>query len=314
MRHFGPLGTVVAVAAVVIGLVGGTVALSHEREDVTSRTSTEAQQPAARKKPPVRLTATPRTVDAGSRVTFRIRTTTKHPRAVRLQRWDATRRSWRQVAKRTVRAGATVRVRPATGVTRYLAVAPRVRHRSGGRTHVHPAGRSAVVTVTARARSVGHRPASLSADEKVLLAAVAAARKAHARPAIVGANDEGADACLTTYAREHSAWMARQRRALDPGSPEHRAARRPMPGTACPGNTVWTVTRAVGAGSLDSAIAGTIDAWLSSPYGETTRLLTACHDAPVFDFGVAVLASGGARWLTTLVASDTASTRSAGVC
>uniref|UniRef100_UPI0028AF3C00 hypothetical protein n=1 Tax=Aeromicrobium sp. TaxID=1871063 RepID=UPI0028AF3C00 len=132
--------------------------------------------------------------------------------------------------------------------------------------------------------------------------------------AVVAAGDDGADACLTDYARKHSAWMAQQGRALDPGSPEHRTAGRPMPATACPGNTVWTVTRAVGGSTLSAAIAGTVDAWLSSPYGETARLLTGCHDAPVFDFGVSALDTAGTRWLTVLVASDTATTKSAGVC
>lgn len=315
MRPIGPLGTI-AVGTVVVGMVTGTVVVAHERSDVSPPTSTEVHQPAARKQPDLRLTATPRVVDAGASVALRIRTSTKHPRTVRVQRWDAARTSWRQVTKRKVRAGATVRVRPTTGSTRYRAVAPRVRHRAGAKkSHVHRAARSTAVTVTARApRNAGHRPAALTGDEKALLNAVVVARRAHARPAVTAAGDDGADACLTTYAREHSAWMAQQGRALDPGSPEHRAARRPMPATACPGNTVWTVTRAIGHGSLTAAVSGTVDAWLSSPYGETTRLLTACHDAPVFEFGVAALSSDGTRWFTALVASDTGSTKSAGVC
>lgn len=314
MRHIGPVGTVLAVAAVVIGMLGGTAVVAHERGDSPIPSGQQLQQPAAAKKPELRLTTTATTVEPGTRVGLRVRTSTKHPRVVRIQHWDSRRKAWRQVAKRVVRATATVQVRPTAGTTRYRAVSPRVRHGAGRATHVHQAGRSAQVSVRVRARSTGHRPASLTGEEKALLAAVATARTTYAREAVVAADDDGADACLTDYARAHSTWMAQQGRALDPGSPEHRAARRSLPAAACPGNTVWSVTRAVGGASASTAVTTAIDAWLSSPYGETTRLLTACHDAPVFEFGVATVSSGGTRWLTVLVASDTPVTTSAGVC
>ncbi len=142
-----------------------------------------------------------------------------------------------------------------------------------------------------------------------------AARSSYARPEITTATNTGAEACLTTYARQHSAWMAGQGSALDPGSAEHRTAKRPLPGASCPGHTVATLTRAVGTTtSTAAAVAATVDSWLSSPYGETDRLLSACHDAPAFEFGVAASTVGGTRWFTVLIASDTPATRSSGVC
>lgn len=312
MRNARHMGMASVVAVVVTALAGTAVVVAQERRDPEPPAEQSLVQPAAKRVPELRLSATPRTVDAGSRVTLRVRTSTRHARVVRVQRWDSRSRAWRQVTRRTVRSSLAVRITPATGTTRYRAVTSRLRHRAGGKAHTHRAGRSAAVAVTARARLAHHRPAVLTADEKALLAAVTAARSAYARPAVTAATNEGADACLTTYAREHSAWMARIGTAADPGSRQHRAAGRALPAAACPGRTVWSVTRAVG--STGDAVPSAVDAWLSSPYGETTRLLTACHDAPAFAYGVATTSSGGARWLTVLMASDATATKSAGVC
>lgn len=315
MRNSRHIGLAALVAVVVTTLAAAALVVAQERRETAAPVRQDLVQPAAARTPELRLAATPRTVDAGARVTLRIRTSTKHARSVRVQRWDARAKAWRQVTRRTVRASASVVVTPPTGTTRYRATTPRLRHRVGGRTHTHRAGTSASVAVTARVRIVAHRDATLSADERTLLNAVTTARRTYARPAVTAATDEGADACLTAYAREHSAWMAKQGRAVDPGAREHRAAGRTLPAAACPGRTVWAVTRAIGgSGPAGDAAARAVDAWLSSPYGETTRLLTACHDAPAFEYGVAAPASGGARWLTVLVASSAASTRSAGVC
>ncbi|MET1133185.1 MAG: hypothetical protein ABWX60_07190, partial [Aeromicrobium sp.] len=97
-------------------------------------------------------------------------------------------------------------------------------------------------------------------------------------------------------------------------SKEHRTAARTLPAADCPGRTVTAVTRAIGGATSAAAVTGSVDAWLSSPYGETGRLLSACHDAPGFEFGVAAPAVDGTRWLTVLVASDTNATKSSGVC
>ncbi|WP_286931050.1 MULTISPECIES: hypothetical protein [Aeromicrobium] len=315
MGHIRHIGTAAAVAVVVTALAGGAVVVAQERDGVRNRSGSIVVAPAAAK-PALRLSATPRTVDAGKVITFRVRTSTKHPRSVRLQRWDARRKVWRNAAKRTVRASATIRLKPATGSVRYRAVAPRVKHRSGGRTHVHATARTKTLVVTARAvkRTVPSRPATLTADEKTLLAAVRSARTTYARPGIQGAADRGAEACLTASARRHSAWMASLGRAVDPGSAEHRAAARPLPVADCPGRTVTTVTRAVGGSTAAAAVQGSVDAWLSSPYGETGRLLSACHDAPGFEYGIAAPVVGDTRWLTVLVASDTSATTGSGAC
>lgn len=319
MRNVRHIGITSLVAVTVVGLVASAVLLGRARQDERAPVASVAQEravaPAAARKPALALTASARTVDAGARVTLRIRTDTKHARTVRLQRWDAGRKAWRHVAKRSVRRTAVVRVTPPTGTTRYRAVAPRVRHRTGGKLHTHRAARSTTVAVTARARIAAHRPATLSADERTLLTAVTTARRTYARPTVTAATDEGADACLTTYARAHSQWMATQGRALDPGSPEHRAAERQLPDAACPGRSVWSLTRAVGTpGALSDVVAGSVDAWLASPYGETGRLLTACHDAPAFEYGVAATVQSGTRWLTVLVAAPKSATVSSGAC
>jgi len=312
VRHIG-LGSLVV--ATVAGLIVATLHVTSARDDVTASADVRSATAAAARKPDLALSASRRTVDAGQRVTLRIRTTTKHARSVRVQRWDAGRKAWRQVAKRTVRASRSLTVTPPRGTTRYRVVGARVRHRAGGKLHTHRAARSATVSVTSRARIAAHRPVALDGDERTLLGAVASARAAYARPAVVSATDEGADACLTAYARKHSAWMAQQGRALDPGSPEHVAAGRPMPSAECPGRTVWALTRAVGSPTETSKVVSTsVDAWLASPYGETARLLTTCHTAPAFEFGVAAPKSADTRWLTVLVASLTSTTTSSGEC
>ncbi|SKB06062.1 spore germination YkwD domain-containing protein [Aeromicrobium choanae] len=315
MGHLRRIATMLVVATVATVLVGGAIVIADERETALGLTSTTVVTPAAAK-PALRLSATPRTVDAGGTVTFGIRTSTKHPRTVRLQRWDTKRKAWRNAASRKVRGSATVRVRPAAGATRYRAVAPRVKHRTGGRVHRHASARSTTLTVTARAakRAAPTRPATLSADEKTLLAAVQSARRTYARPEVQSAEDRGAEACLTESARRHSAWMASRGRAVDPGSAEHRGAGRQVPAAECRGRTVTAVTRALGGASSTTAVRDSVDAWLSSPYGETGRLLSLCHQAPGFEYGVAAPAVDGTRWLTVLIASDTATTRASGAC
>ena len=62
------------------------------------------------------------------------------------------------------------------------------------------------------------------------------------------------------------------------------------------------------------AAAGAVDAWLASPYGETGRMLTTCHDAPAFEYGVAATTQSGTRWLTVLVAAQKSATVSSGAC
>lgn len=314
MRHIRHIGAAVAVGLVVTALAGGALVTAQQRHAVDRATATTAQ-PAA-KRPALRLSATPRTLDRGQVVTFRVRTSTKHPRPVRLQRWDAQRKAWRTVAQRTVRGSAAIRLKPGTGTSSYRAIAPRVRHRSGGSAHTHRLARSGRVRVVVRAvkRTVPARPAPLTSEEKALLTAVREARRTYARPAVTAAVDRGADACLTTYARRHAAWMTSLGRAADPGSPEHRAAGRSLPAKDCPGRIVTAVTRAVGGTSAADAVRGAVDAWLSSPYGETGRLLSACHDANGFAYGVASTTAGGTRWLTVLVASDTGATKPSGVC
>lgn len=314
MRHFRHIGAATAVAVVVTALAGGALVVAQERT-AAERPAETTLQPAA-KTPALRLGATPRTLERGQVVTFRLKTSTKHPRPVRLQRYDSQRKAWRTVAKRTVRGSASIRLKPGTGTFTYRAIAPKIRHRSGGSAHTHRLARSGKVKVAVRAvqRSVPSRPATLTAEEKTLLAAVRAARGTYARPAVTAATDRGAEACLTTYARRHAAWMASLGRAADPGSAEHRAAGRSLPAKDCPGRTVSAVTRAVGGGSAADAVRTTVDAWLSSPYGETGRLLSACHDASDFEYGITSTTAGGTRWLTVLVSSDTAATKSSGVC
>lgn len=311
-RHLGLTAVVVAVVTV---LGAGAVVVAQERS-TSSQSERALTQPAAQRKPQLALTASARTVDAGTKVTLRLRTATRHPRDVRVQRWDARRRAWGQVSRRTVRATSVVRITPPTGSTRYRAVTPKRRDRVGGSPHTHRAATSATIVITARVRMVAHEPATLTADERALLTAVTEARSAYARSTVTAATDEGADRCLTTYARSHSAWMAQIGSARDPGSREHRAAGRELPGATCRGRTVWSLTRAVGAhdASTASAIAEAVDAWLSSPYGETSRLLTACHEAPAFEYGLAVDLTRGGRWLTVLIAADTSATKSSGAC
>ncbi|MCL3837819.1 hypothetical protein [Aeromicrobium duanguangcaii] len=318
MRHIRHIGLTLAVGLVVTGLIGGAVVVAQERASAPAPAErTSVVQPAAAKKPALRLSATPRSVTRDAAVTFRIRTSTKHPRPVRLQRWDPARKVWRTVAKRTVRATTTIRLKPAVGTFSYRAQAPRVRHKTGGTLHTHPAAKSTTVKVTARdvPRTVPSRPATLTADEKALLADVRAARTTYARADVRSARDLGAEACLTAYARDHSRWMATTKRAVDPGATAHRAATRALPAASCPGRTVQAVTHAIGvAGTTAAAVDLAVDAWLASPYGETGRLLSACHRAPAFEYGVATLASGGTRYLTVLVSSDTSATTKSGAC
>jgi len=318
MGHIRHIGLTLTVGAVVTVLVGGAVVVAQERADSPAPPErTSLAQPAAARKPALRLTATPRTITRGAAVSFRVRTSTKHPRPVRLQRWDPARKAWRTVAGRTVRATTTIRLKPTVGTFSYRAQAPRVRHRTGGRKHTHAAARSTTVKVTVRdvPRTVPSRPATLTADEKTLLADVRAARATYARADVRGARDLGAEACLTTYARDHARWMATTKRAVDPGAAAHRATGRTLPAAACPGRTVQAVTHAIGAaGTTAAAVDLAVDAWLASPYGETGRLLSACHRAPTFEYGVAALASGGTRYLTVLVSSDTSATTKSGAC
>jgi hypothetical protein len=319
MRHTRHLGLTLAVSVVVTALVGGTVVLAQQRRDaVRSAQPTSLAQPAAAAaKPAVRLTIAPRTVTRGAAVSFRITTSTRHPRPVRLQRWDPTLRAWRTVATRTVKARTTVTLKPAAGTVSYRAQAPRVRHKSGGRKHTHAAAKSLTARLTVREvpRTVPSRPGSLTADEKTLLSKLRSARQAYARADVKSARDLGAEACLTAYAREHSRWMATTGRAVDPGAGAHRAAGRPLPAASCPGRTVDAVTHAIGtSGSVADAIGLAIDAWLASPYGETGRLLSRCRRAPGFEYGVAAVQSRGTRWMTVLVSSDTVGTSKSGAC
>ncbi|MTB88326.1 hypothetical protein H9L21_01640 [Aeromicrobium senzhongii] len=318
MGHIRHIGPTLAVGLVVTVLIGGTVVVAQERSDSPAPAErTSLARPAAAKKPALRLAATPKTITRGATVSFRLRTSTKHPRAVRLQRWDPARKAWRTVTKRTVRATTTIRLKPTVGTFSYRAQAPRIRHQTGGRKHTHAAAKSTTVKVTVREvpRTVPSRPAVLTADEKALLADVRAARATYARADVQGARDLGAEACLTTYARDHARWMATTKRAVDPGAAAHRAAGRPLPAASCPGRTVQAVTHAIGvAGTTAAAVDLAVDTWLASPYGETGRLLSACHRAPGFEYGVAVFAAGGTRYLTVLVSSDASATTKSGAC
>jgi len=315
MGHLRRIVTTLVVAGAVTVLAGGALVVAQEREAALDLTSATVVAPAAAK-PALRLAASPRTVEAGRTVTFRIRTSTKHARKVRLQRWDSGRKAWRNAATRQVRGSATLRLKPATGTTRYRAVAPRVKHRTGGQAHAHATARSATLNVTARAakRTTPPKPVTLTADERTLLSALQSARTTYARPEVKSAEDRGAEACLTASARRHSAWMASLGHAADPGSAEHRKAGRQQPAAECPGLTVTAVTRALGGASAAAAVRDSMDAWLSSPYGETGRLLSLCHRAPAFSYGVAAPVVDGTRWLTVLVASDTRTTKASGAC
>lgn len=308
-----------AVGLVVLGLLAAaTQAVALRSNARPETTSTTLEVPAAKaKKPALRLTTRTPKVTAGRSVAFRIATNTKHRRTVSVQRWDPKGRTWRKVATRKVSAAATVRVKVTAGSWRFRAKTAKLRHRTGGKTHTHAATRSATVTIKAKAKApaVPTKPATLSADEKTLLAAVRAARASYSPFDNTALDSEGGDSCLTTYARAHSAWMAGLGRAADPGSAAHRAAKRATPVAACGGLTVTAVTRAVGAASsAPDAAAAAVRAWLATPYGETDRLLSTCHEASSFRFGVAAPSKDSARWLTVLVASPTADTKKSGLC
>lgn len=312
-RHTVPT---LAVGLVVAVLVGGTAVVAQERADAQRGARHAALAQPAAAKPAVKLTVSPRSATRGDTVSFRIATSTRHPRPVRLQRWDAKRKAWRTMATRTVKARATITAKPAAGTFRYRAHAPRVRHTTGGRAHVHAAAKSSTSRLAVRsAPPIPPQPVTLTADEKALLADVRAARQTYGRADVTSARDLGAGSCLTAYAREHARWMAATGRAVDPGAAPHRAAQRALPSASCSGRTVDAVTHAIGtAGSSAAAIDLAVDAWLSSPYGETARLLSSCRRAPGFEYGVASLTSGGTRWLTVLISSPTASTSTSGAC
>ncbi|GAA3535948.1 hypothetical protein AFL01nite_08300 [Aeromicrobium flavum] len=312
-RHTVPT---LAVGLVVAVLVGGTAVVAQERASAerSARQTTLAQPAAAQRA--VKLTVSPRSATRGDTVSFRITTSTRHPRPVRLQRWDAKRKKWRTMATRTVKARATITAKPAAGTFRYRAHASKTRHRTGGRVHVHTAAKSTTSRLTVRpAPPTAPKPGTLTTDEKALLADVRTARQTYGRADVKSARDLGAGTCLTAYAREHARWMAATGRAVDPGAGPHRAAKRALPSASCPGRTVDAVTHAIGtADSSAAAIDLAVDAWLASPYGETARLLSSCRRAPGFEYGVASLTSGGTRWMTVLVSSPTASTSTSGAC
>ncbi len=305
MRLSGHFSHTLAVALTVACLLGGALALStHQRAD-PAPTALEAAAAA----PAVRLTASTRSLTTGGTVTFTITTSTKHKRPVRLQRWNAAKKTWATVATRTVSRKATTKVKPATGTFIYRAYAPKITHTVSGRKHTHRAATSAKVSVVAKPAVTPSRPVTLTADETTLYTAVHEARLQFARAA-VNAADTRPELCLTTYARAHSAWMAAQRKAIDPS-----ASGRAQPGTSCTGRTVRAVTRAIGsADSTSTAVSTAVTSLLRSPYGEMERLLSTCDTAPAFEFGVGITTSGGVRWITVLVSSATKSTTASGAC
>lgn len=299
------VGCVLAmIAAAVLLFVNQREADAAWRATASSSKAAKAAQRAWR----VGLSATPRQTTAGTAVTFTLTSATPHPRRVLLQRWDPHHKRWVTAAHRTVRGSAKVVAKPRAGRWIYRAYAPRVKHRTGGKKHTHRAATSARLSVIVAAAVL-----PLTGTENALLSTVRTARTTYAG---TGASDTGGvNACLTTYARQHSAWMASLGRGADPGSAEHRAARRALPAAACPGWRVSAVTRSVATGPAFSSVAATaVDSLLSSPYGETDRLLSTCEKAPQFSFGVGVVQANGAYWMTVLIGSAAARTTASGVC
>ena len=198
----------------------------------------------------------------------------------------------------------------------YRASAPKKKDRIGGKKHTHKATSTAAITVRVAAKLPVENPttATLTAQETQLLTAVRAARSEYA-PAKKALDASSADQCLTTYARAHSAWMATQDRALDPGSAGHVKAKRPLPNATCSGRTIQSLTSAVGTtAQSDEAIALAVQSWLGSPYGATDRLLSTCTNAKSHSFGVSASKKGDAGWSTLLVSSPSATTTSSGAC
>ncbi|HPU13776.1 MAG TPA: hypothetical protein PLQ19_08280 [Aeromicrobium sp.] len=308
-------------------ILAGTAYAVSMRTATPESTSISLLSAGANSGKDLRLAASVRTATAGTPISLSVTSVTNHPRKVTLQRWDASRRSWRTVGTKTVRKTATFRHAPAVGVNKYRAQAPKLKHRLGGKSHTHKAAVSSVVAVTATATApTAPTPApttspttpaekvELSPAESNLFDAIATVRQSYA-PTVHQGDAQSANDCLTTYAREHSAWMADQGAAADPGSDAHKDAGRQLPAKACAGFTVNAVTRAVGAESSATAVIDqTIKAWLSSPYGEPDRLLSVCQTAPSYEFGVAIKDSKSAHWVTVLVASETKSTKTTGVC
>lgn len=286
--------TTAAVVVAVGCLVAATAHAVTQRGDDSAPKSSASPAASA---PALRLSASPARITVGQTTTLRIASSTPHRRVVRIQRWDPRSRTWRAVASRTVKKRSAVKIRPAAGTWRYRAVRKK------------PAARAAVTVQVVKKNPTPTGPANLSADEKTLFNAVREARLQFATKAVNDAAGR-ADNCLTTYARNHSAWMATRGEAIDPAK-----SGRTQPGSACADRTVRAVTRAIGnANSTPVAVSTAVTSLLRSPYGETERLLSTCDTAPRFDFGVAVKTSGGVRWITVLVASPTSTTKSSGAC
>lgn len=314
-RHAG--FTLATVAIVVVVMAAAAYAVTERRD--SSQAAHHASVAAAKKstkttkknRAVLRLTATPRTVLVGNPVTFRIVNRTRHTRVVRLQRYDPATKTWRNVAKKRIRAVGRIRVTPDLGSYHFRVAAPTSRDRAGGTVHRHRYARSKGVTVTV---SPPTGRAQLNGDEAALVTSVEAARARYA-PAQQRVDAPGGEACLTYYARLHSAWMASIGKAVDPGAPAHQAARRPMPSAICTGRNIQAITTVVGVpGTTQSAADLAVQMWLGSPYGSTDALLSACTTAPWFDIGVGITTTGSKRWMTVLVSSASGSTKASGVC
>ncbi len=328
VSHIRNIGPALIVGVVVALLLSGTAYAVVSRTGGSSATLSSAAASS-----PLRLSASSNSIAPGKTVTLTVRTNTSHARTVRLERWDASRKAWRQVVTGTVKSKKSVKLTPSEATNRYRARTAKLKHRTGGKTHTHKAATSATVwvkvqspttTPTTTPTTVGTTAPTtapspepefkLTDAEAALFAGVAYARNNFV-PTTHKLDSADADACLTKYAREHSAWMSSHGKAADPGSAAHAAADRPLPTAECSGLTINAVTRAVGAEVDDaSAVAHTVHAWLSSPYGEPDRLLSICQSAPKFEFGIGVTEKRSVRWVTVLIASSQADTKSTGVC
>lgn len=152
MRPIATLGLlVVALIGSTAAAVGQPASAAQFRSaQVTAQASTVKAR--AAKKAPLRLKAARKKVTAGAPVTFRITSRSKVKRTVRLQRWNASKRSWQTVAKRKMRASTRITLKAPQGTWRYRATAAKARQRSGDKVRTYPRVRSAAVAVTARAR------------------------------------------------------------------------------------------------------------------------------------------------------------------
>ncbi|MTB87992.1 right-handed parallel beta-helix repeat-containing protein [Aeromicrobium senzhongii] len=115
----------------------------------------------------LRLSVAKKKVTPGARVSFRVMNKSKAKRTVRLQRWNASKRSWQTVATRKMRTSSRITIKTPRGTWRYRAMAAKARQRSGKKVRTFPPARSSAVSVTAvaavaqpapRARGLGSAP------------------------------------------------------------------------------------------------------------------------------------------------------------